>query len=802
MAGADPVSIAGSARVGPELRQLAAHLAQARTRDEMVSIVLGEGLAVLGADTGSLCLLDATGKQLEIVAQAGYSNEVQDAWGLFPLDAPLPASDAVRTRRQVFLTSPDDRDTRYPVFRDTPVVDDEATASVPIAVDDSSPVLGALIMGFASAREFDVDDASALAFIASQCAAALQRADAQAAAGRAQERLRFLAEASAALGSSLDWRATLTKVASLAVPRVADWCAVILAGESGEPADLVIAHRDPAHLQQGRELFRKYAPTAADPVGIGAVLRTGQPEVYPDIPADMLEQYARDKEHLALMNELGFGSGMTLPLQVNDRVIGVLALVNAPGRIVDDADVALGTELARRAAAAVERSRLFDAERRARREAERAVDRLARLQGLANALALAVTPEDVAEVVLTEAIPELGAGLRAIWVLDDDGASLRLLRQHTLEHGLAEQYHSMPLDANLPLPEAVRTHQLVEINSWEDRDARYEQIRGLEADSRAWAAIPLVAEGRPLGGIVLGFQEERQFTDNERRFFAAVGDQCAQAIRRCQLFVAERDARERLEDVAETLRKGLSPPALPDVSGLELAACYRPAVEDIELGGDFYDVFGLPDGRWAFMVGDVCGRGADATATTALVRHTARAEARHLTGPREVVRAINEAMSETTDPERFCTAVYGELTLIGNGEVQVDLLSAGHPEPRVVRGDGTVEIVSTTTGMLGVFGLGELAVEHVRLRAGDAMVMFTDGVLEARAPSPPGADDDADGVRGFFEDAGRVDAILAANATAGAEAIATALESAVTEYAGGQVLDDIAILVLRAPANP
>ncbi|MBV9935878.1 MAG: hypothetical protein JO367_16395, partial [Actinobacteria bacterium] len=64
MAGADPVSIAGSARVGPELRQLAAHLAQARTRDEMVSIVLGEGLAVLGADTGSLCLLDATGKQL------------------------------------------------------------------------------------------------------------------------------------------------------------------------------------------------------------------------------------------------------------------------------------------------------------------------------------------------------------------------------------------------------------------------------------------------------------------------------------------------------------------------------------------------------------------------------------------------------------------------------------------------------------------------------------------------------------------------------------------------------------------
>ncbi|HZQ84706.1 MAG TPA: GAF domain-containing SpoIIE family protein phosphatase [Acidimicrobiales bacterium] len=793
MALGDPISAAGSARVGPALRQLAAHLAQARSREEMVSVVLGEGLAVLGADTGSLCLLDATGKQLEIVAQAGYSSAVQDAWAVFPLDAPLPASDAVRTRRQVFLTSPDDRDTRYPVFRSTPVVDDEATASVPIAVDDASPVLGALVMGFAKARQFDVEDASALAFISTQCAAALHRADAQEAADRAQERLRFLAEASAALGSSLDWKATLTRVASLAVPRVADWCSVILTDDSGAPTDLVIAHRDPGCVERGQQLYHRYPPSTSDAVGIGAVLRTGEPEIYREIPAEVLAQYARDDEHLELMNQLGFGSGMTLPLQVNERVIGVLSLINAPGRIVDDADVALGTELSRRAAAAIERSRLFAAERRTREQAERAVDRLARLQAIANALALAVTPEDVAEVVLTEAIPELGAGLRAVWLLDDDGTTLRLLRQHTLESALVDQYLTMPLDADLPVPEAVRTHQLVEINSWEDRDARYPAIAGIEADSQAWAAIPLVAEGRALGGIVLGFREAREFTDNERRFFAAVGDQCAQAIRRCQLFVAERDARERLEGVAETLRRGLSPPALPDVAGIELAACYRPAVEDIELGGDFYDVFGLPDGRWAFMVGDVCGRGAAAAATTALVRHTARAEARHLTGPRQVARAINDAMRDTNDTERFCTAIYGELSVADAG-VDVTLLSAGHPEPRIVRADGTVEIVPTATGMLGVFPIDDLPVEQVGLGAGDALVMFTDGVLEARGVAGD------DGIaRGFFEDDGRVEDLLADLAGAEAPAVAKALEAAVTEYAGGRVLDDIAILVVRVP---
>src|SRR5207253_10551087 len=120
---------------------------------------------------------------------------------------------------------------------------------------------------------------------------------------RAEERLRFLAESSAVLGSSLDWRATLTKVATLAVPRVADWCAITLADDEGRTGELVIAHRDPARQASGRELSKRYPPSPDDTSGIGAVLRTGQPEVYPDIPVESLEAYAQDADHLALMLE-------------------------------------------------------------------------------------------------------------------------------------------------------------------------------------------------------------------------------------------------------------------------------------------------------------------------------------------------------------------------------------------------------------------------------------------------------------------------------------------------------------------
>src|SRR5207253_11429057 len=119
----------------------------------------------------SLCLLTEDGRELQIVAEQGYSFEVQAVWTTFRLDAPLPASEAVRTGTAVFLTSPEDRDTRYPIFKEHPVVQDQAYAIEPLIADER--VLGALVVGFTDAREFADDQKALLANVASTCAAAL-----------------------------------------------------------------------------------------------------------------------------------------------------------------------------------------------------------------------------------------------------------------------------------------------------------------------------------------------------------------------------------------------------------------------------------------------------------------------------------------------------------------------------------------------------------------------------------------------------------------------------------------------------
>jgi GAF domain-containing protein len=155
------------------LRRLSAELARLHSWDDVISYVLGAVVQVLGGNTGSLCLLTSSGRELEIVAEQGYSAEVRAVWTTFRVDAPLPASDAVRTRKPVFITSPDDRDSRYPIFMEQPVVQDNAYAIEPLMVDDRCT--GALVVGFEKPREFSAADTALLAAVTERCAAAIDR---------------------------------------------------------------------------------------------------------------------------------------------------------------------------------------------------------------------------------------------------------------------------------------------------------------------------------------------------------------------------------------------------------------------------------------------------------------------------------------------------------------------------------------------------------------------------------------------------------------------------------------------------
>ncbi|MEU6389440.1 GAF domain-containing SpoIIE family protein phosphatase [Streptomyces sp. NPDC046939] len=211
---------------------------------------------------------------------------------------------------------------------------------------------------------------------------------------------------------------------------------------------------------------------------------------------------------------------------------------------------------------------------------------------------------------------------------------------------------------------------------------------------------------------------------------------------------AERAAREQAERdkaaiaaFASTLQRTLLPPALPTVPGLELA-CHYHAASVHDVGGDFYDVFPLADDKWAFFLGDVCGKGAEAATITSLARYTLRAAAQHTADPVAVLEALNSALlADVWAGSRFCTAVFATLSPSPAGDFTVELATGGHPPayhlspappPAGPTAPTRVEAVHPAGGMLiGAFPGARFASTTLHLGAGQALLLYTDGLTEA-----------------------------------------------------------------------
>ncbi|MBD1924384.1 PAS domain S-box protein [Microcoleus sp. FACHB-831] len=188
-----------------------------------------------------------------------------------------------------------------------------------------------------------------------------------------EARSRFLAESSALLASSLDYQTTLERVAHLAVPHLADWCVVDILDEDGSLQRLATAHIDPAKVEWASELQQRYPTNLNAPQGVGNVLRTGQPEYYPEILDSQIVASARDAEHLKILRNVGFKSVMIVPLRVRGRILGAISFVSAEsGRRYNSDDLNNALELACRAAVAVDNARLYQIAQRDRAQAEAA----------------------------------------------------------------------------------------------------------------------------------------------------------------------------------------------------------------------------------------------------------------------------------------------------------------------------------------------------------------------------------------------------------------------------------------------
>jgi GAF domain-containing protein len=180
------------------------------------------------------------------------------------------------------------------------------------------------------------------------------------AATNAARRQRFLAEAGELLASSLDMDETLDTVARLAVPALADWCAVDLLDDDGALRRVALAHVDPDKLALGHELHERFPPDLDAPDGIAAVLREGRPELIPEVPDALIAERVDDADQLRLLRAIGLHSVLIAPMIAREGVIGALTLVTAEsGRTFTEEDLAFGVDLARRAAVAVENARAY-----------------------------------------------------------------------------------------------------------------------------------------------------------------------------------------------------------------------------------------------------------------------------------------------------------------------------------------------------------------------------------------------------------------------------------------------------------
>ncbi len=297
-------------------------------------------------------------------------------------------------------------------------------------------------------------------------------------------------------------------------------------------------------------------------------------------------------------------------------------------------------------------------------------------------------------------------------------------------------------------------------------------------------AVPLVARGEMLGLLGLFRFDSSQPYDATDISFAE------ELSRRAAVAIDNALVHRRQADVARALQASLLPPALSDLPGLEVAATFHPAGEGVEVGGDFYDVFHLAGNRWVLMIGDVSGSGPAAAALTAQVRHGARVAARAGLDPPAVVAAINTSLDETTGSEWFCTMVYAELSVHDAG-ADLQIVCAGHPPPLVLRGD-TVEAVGVQGPLLGVLPLASFGVRPVRLGPGHALVMVTDGALEARANTG-----DEQSPDGFFGQE-RLERTIRGCTGQPASVIVKSIADEVLALSGGQLGDDLAVLAVRA----
>ncbi|MFD7434851.1 SpoIIE family protein phosphatase [Streptomyces sp. NPDC059861] len=389
------------------------------------------------------------------------------------------------------------------------------------------------------------------------------------------------------------------------------------------------------------------------------------------------------------------------------------------------------------------------------------------LMHLAATLTEAAGVQDVVDRVADLVLPATGAQALALMTAED--GRLRIIGHRGYSADLMSRFDAVSLTSQTPAVRCLTTGVPSFFAAFAELRRAYPPAV-LQDGLAAWAFLPLITSGRPVGSLVLGYDRPHPFAPEERAVLTSLAGLIAQALDRARLY----DATNRL---AHSLQAGLLPHTLPRMSRLDVAARYLPAGHGMGIGGDFYDLIRLDDTTAAAAIGDVQGHNVQAAALMGQVRTAVHATAG--SSPGEVLDRTNRLLTDL-DPGLFTSCLYVHLDL---AHQRACLATAGHPPPVLRHPDGRTEVLRLPPGLLlGIDATATYTATEIALPPGAVLVLYTDGLVEV-----PGVDLDE-----------VVDALAARLARAGdqpVEALADALVRDAEECAHRS--DDVALLVIN-----
>jgi serine phosphatase RsbU (regulator of sigma subunit) len=508
----------------------------------------------------------------------------------------------------------------------------------------------------------------------------------------------------------------------------------------------------------------------------------------------VVEDAAHDPRLAGLAPDLaaaGIEAAIAVPLVVPSSVVGLLAVYPERGRVPSENELALVTALAAQLAVSVQNARLHERATRLSAERQRALaeernlrSRQKALYEISRSFAQSLSLEKTLDAVVRTIVELLAVDAAVIRMPDARGELLVPLALHVADPRLADAVGAVlgrPQQLEkLPGRRLFRQGQplLLDARTASRLGAAHELLVPFLEKGATAAELPIATPAEFMGTIgLLSLDPDRPLDRPTIEVAISVAGQAALAIDNARLY-------QHQKEFADTMQRSLLPRSQPEAPGIVVGDVYESSSR-LEVGGDVYDFLTLEDGRLAVVLGDVTGHGIDAAADMAMAKFVFRSLAREHSEPGEFLAAANRVVCDEVGPAKFVTMLY--MTVAGTtGELAVGC--AGHPRPRLVLPDGTVHELEAGGLALGIDEDQEYEAVRAHLPPGGSVVLYTDGVLEARR------DGELYGVE-------RLDRVLADGRSLGPEELAHAVLADCRAFGRGELADDCALVVIKRTAT-